>query len=427
MLYALAVFATLIGLQRIAVSHWSAYRAAIADTASFLEERMAGMEDIRSSGAERHNLAQLTDLTNQQLRQRRLAELLSNVIFASTNFLFLIGYALGLGIGAFLYTSGQASIGGAFLIVVYIGMIAEPLETIRNEAQELQQAAASIGRIAQLFAERSRLREQPSASLPSGPLSVSFDHVSFAYRDSSPPPEQELAQSDDDRVLREITLSLAPGQILGLLGRTGSGKSTTARLVARLYDPDQGRICVGGSDLRTLALSELRTRVGVVTQDVQIFQASIRDNLRLFQTHIPDAALETALRQLGLLDWVRNLPEGLDTRLGPGGMGLSAGEAQLLAFARVFLNNPGLVIMDEASSRLDPATERLLEQAITRLLAGRTAIIIAHRLTTIQRADQILILEQGSVSEQGARAVLAADPQSRFAALLRVGMQEVLA
>jgi ABC-type multidrug transport system fused ATPase/permease subunit len=307
-------------------------------------------------------------------------------------------------------------------------MLSEPLETIRGEAQDLQMAAASIGRIAELFGEQPRVREQITATLPKGALAVAFDGVTFAYNDQQASTEQPSDQAlPAEPVLHNIAFTMEAGQILGLLGRTGSGKSTLARLAARLYDPDTGSVQLGGIDVRDVAFSDLRTRIGVVTQDVQIFQATIRENLTLFRSDIPDTALEAALAELGLLEWVRGLPDGLNTQLGPGGLGLSAGESQLLAFARMFLKDPGLVIMDEASSRLDPATERLLEQAVTRLLAGRTAIIIAHRLSTIQRADTILILEQGSVAELGSRSALVGDPHSRFASLLRVGMQEVLA
>jgi ABC-type multidrug transport system fused ATPase/permease subunit len=223
-----------------------------------------------------------------------------------------------------------------------------------------------------------------------------------------------------------MTLSLAPGQILGLLGRTGSGKTTLSRLLLRLYDPQAGAVRLGGVDLRDLALADLRGRVGVVTQDVQLFHASLRENLRFFDPSVDDARIAAALAELGMGEWLAGLPQGLDTLVG-GGQGLSAGEAQLLAFARVFLKDPGLIILDEASSRLDPASERLLERAVGRLLAGRSAIIIAHRLGTVQRADQIAILDGGRLAEHGPRAALAGDPESRFSRLLRGGMQEVLA
>jgi ABC-type multidrug transport system fused ATPase/permease subunit len=165
----------------------------------------------------------------------------------------------------------------------------------------------------------------------------------------------------------------------------------------------------------------------MVTQDVQLFQASVRDNLTFFKQQVSDAHIKQVLQALDLWQWVENLPEGLDTRLASGGQSLSAGEAQLLAFARVFLKNPGLVVLDEASSRLDPATEHLLEQAIDRLLQQRTGIVIAHRLQTVQRADEIMILEEGRIVEYGPRATLASDPNSRFYRLLQTGLEEVLA
>jgi len=170
-----------------------------------------------------------------------------------------------------------------------------------------------------------------------------------------------------------------------------------------------------------LRRADLRRRVALVTQEVQIFRASVRDNLTFFDRAIPDVRIWAALADVGLARWARTLPEGLDTVLGSGGGGLSAGEAQLLALGRAFLRDPGLVILDEASSRLDPATEALIERTIARLLRGRTAIVIAHRLATISRVDSVLIMEDGRVREHGPRARLAADPGSRFAALLRVG------
>jgi ATP-binding cassette subfamily B protein len=246
-----------------------------------------------------------------------------------------------------------------------------------------------------------------------------------------------------------------------VLGRTGSGKTTLTRLLFRLYDVDAGAIrlhngeskmndhrpqttvsplavvcglsSVIQTDIRDIPLSELRRHVGMVTQDVQLFAASVRDNLTLFANYDPaqppidDGRIVDALETLGLGDWLRGLPAGLDTVLEGGGKGLSAGEAQLLAFTRVFLRDPRLVVLDEASSRLDPGTERLLERAIDRLLAGRTGIVIAHRLRTVMRADDILILENGRVVEFGPRLTLAADPGSRFYRLLQTGLEEVLA
>jgi ATP-binding cassette subfamily B protein len=282
-------------------------------------------------------------------------------------------------------------------------------------------------------------------------MMVAFEQVSFAYQDGgpgnpngaagtsnnghgTPNGEPETSEEGDaNLVLHEISFRLQAGKVLGVLGRTGSGKSTLMRLLFRLYDPLQGTIRLGGLNLRELAPEALRQRVAMVTQEVQLFEASVRDNLSFFNPAITTSQIETALKTLRLWDWAQSLPQGLDTRLSAGARanatsgGLSAGEAQLLAFARAFLKDPGLVILDEASSRLDPITEALMEQAVDHLFDGRTGILIAHRLKTVQRADELLILENGRVVEAGPRLALASDPSSRFYALLQTGLEEVLA
>jgi ABC-type multidrug transport system fused ATPase/permease subunit len=431
--YTLVTILVLRAIQNLGVQRWAAYRQAEAEQFSFLEERMSGTEDIRASGGEAYTLLRLSELTGNVLQKNRAAQLVSNLTFAITNFLFFIGYGLGLAIGAYLYTQGSVSIGTAFLIVYYIGMLSAPLDGIREQIQDLQQASAGISRIGQLFAIQPRVLDAPHATLPAGPLAVTIEGVSFRYDDAALNGSADAAEaslgdphSSSDLVLQDIDVSLEPGQVLGLLGRTGSGKTTLTRLLFRLYDPTAGAIRLGGVDIRGVAFADLRGRVGMVTQEVQLFQASIRDNLALFDRRIEDRRIERALDELGLWEWVQSLPKGLDTQLGAGGLGLSAGEAQLLAFARVFLRDPGLVILDEASSRLDPVTELLLVRAIERLLQGRTAIIIAHRLDTVRRADAIMILDQGTIAEQGARAQLAVDPGSRFYRLLQTGLEEVL-
>ena len=268
-------------------------------------------------------------------------------------------------------------------------------------------------RITELFQEKSQLEDGSGVSFPPGPLSVQFEGVSFGY-------------GEEEMVIEDLSFALQPGQILGLLGRTGSGKTTLTRLLFRLYDPACGRILLGGHELPQARRSDLRHMIGMVTQDVQLFHATVRDNLTLFDKSIEDTRILHALEILGLLPWYETLAEGLDTTLAANGGGLSAGEAQLLAFARVFLRDPAVVILDEASSRLDPSTERLLERAIDTLLTGRTAIIIAHRLSTVQRADTIMIMESGRVREYGPRRELLNDPDSQFARLLHTAHEEVL-
>jgi ATP-binding cassette subfamily B protein len=428
-LYTLLVLAILRAVQGVAAARWQAERQAAAELFGYIEERISGAEDVRAAGAEQHVLYRLLRRLRALLERRRAAQMTGNLTYVLTGFLFMAGYTAGLALGAYLYTRGLATIGTAFLIVYYIGMLADPLNAIRRQFEDLQQAAAGILRVNELRAQRPQVQAaaRPRA-LPPGALSVACDGVSFRYaagegdaRDGEPAP------ADESWRLRDVSFDLHPGRVLGVLGRTGSGKTTLARLLFRLYDPGRGAIRLGGVDLRETGFDVLRTRVGMVTQDVQLFQANVRDNLTFFDRTVTDARLEAVLRDLRLWDWVQSLPRGLDTPLAAGGQGLSAGEAQLLAFTRVFLKDPGLLILDEASSRLDPATETLLEQAVDRLFAGRTGIVIAHRLRTVQRADDILILENGAIVEFGARAELAARADSRFAALLRAGLEEALA
>ena len=233
---------------------------------------------------------------------------------------------------------------------------------------------------------------------------------------------------DTALALNGVSFHLPAGRTLGLLGRTGSGKTTIGRLLYRFYDPQQGQVLLGGIELRQARLDPLRARIGLVTQDVQLLNGTLRDNLCFYETRdaLPrtaDARLLQALERLGLERWLARFPDGLDTPLSS--TTLSAGEAQLVALARVTLKDPSLIILDEASSRLDPATEALLGRALDRLLAGRTALIIAHRLSTLARVDEVLILEEGRVVEQGERRALASDPGSRLSQLLRTGLGEV--
>ena len=403
-------------LRDIAVPGFTALRQTSAELYGFLEERLAGTEDIRANGATGYMMQRLHESSRVFFRARMRAMLLGVSAFAAVDGLGMLGIAVALGTGAYLYQRGEITIGTVFLLFSYAVLINRPVQNIIRQMQDLQQAMAGLIRVSALLAEESAIQDpaEESLALPSGPLAVELDRVTFGYR-------------PDEPVLSDISVSLQPGQVLGLLGRTGGGKTTITRLLFRLYDPLDGAIRLSGVDLRDIRLQELRRRVGMVTQDVQLFHASVRDNLTFFDRAVSDARILDALAELGLLDWYRALPDGLDTIVAPGGSSLSAGEAQLLAFARVFLKDPGLVILDEASSRLDTATERQLECAVDRLLAGRTAIVIAHRLSTVERADTIMILEDGRVVEEGRRGCLADDPGSRFRGLLRIGLEEVSA
>jgi ATP-binding cassette, subfamily B, bacterial len=426
LLYTAVTLLVLRYIQNLAVPRWAAERQAGALLYGYIEERISGAEEIRAVGAEAHAMHRLAEYSRIFTDKTRAAAVISGLAYNLTNLVYVAGYAAGLAIAVYLYGRGQASLGTAYLITYYIGMLSMPLQSIRAQVEDLQQASASIERIQKLFATQPQVTAPASGvqGLPSAALAVEFEGVSFKYSDGAGVDDGDA--SPRFYVLNEIAFTLPPGRVLGILGRTGSGKSTLTRLLFHLYDPSQGTIRLGGANLRDVTLADLRQRVGMVTQDVQLFQASLRENLTFFDASIPDALLEQALHRLRLWDWAHALPMGLDTPLA-GGQSLSAGEAQLLAFARVLLKDPGLVILDEASSRLDPSTEALLESAIDHLFSGRTGVVIAHRLKTIQRADDLLILEEGRIVEYGPRLALAGDPDSRFYHLLQTGLEELLA
>jgi len=429
LVYTLLTLVVLGYIQKLAVPRWAAERQAGAILDGYIEERISGAEEIRAAGAESYAMRRLYALMRTFTEKTRASAVVSSMAFNLTNLVYVIGYSAGLAMSIYLYTRSQASLGTAYLVTYYIGMLSGPLQSIRVQVEDLQQASANIQRVQELFDLQPQVGDSPGAGmpLPLGALSVEFDHVSFRYEDEQVNKNHSTGKSlVEGHVLNDITFSIRPGRVLGILGRTGSGKSTMTRLLFRLYDPNQGTVRLGGIDLRQVSLSDLRQQVSMVTQDVQLFQATVSENLTFFNPAIPNSRLEQVLKSLHLWEWVQSLPAGLETPLA-GGESLSAGEAQLLAFARVFLKNPGLVILDEASSRLDPSTEALMERTVDLLFANRTGVVIAHRLKTVQRADDILILEDGCVVEYGPRLELAANPSSRFYHLLQTGLEEALA
>ncbi len=225
---------------------------------------------------------------------------------------------------------------------------------------------------------------------------------------------------DDVPVLTDVDLHLAAGRSVGVVGRTGSGKTTFSRLVLRLVEPTTGVVRLGGVPIADIPLAEVRRRVALVPQEVELFNASVRDNVALFDPSVSDARVEDVLRRVGL-DAVA--AAGIDRPLGGGGIGLSAGESQLIALARVWLTDPDVVVLDEATARVDPETELRLDVAVRELMHGRTTIIIAHRLSTLREVDDIVVFDRGRVAEFGPRAELAGDPDTRFHHLLRAGLE----
>ncbi|MET7466748.1 ABC transporter ATP-binding protein [Nonomuraea sp. NPDC005501] len=411
---ALLAYCVLVGFgttraQRLAVPSAAAARAAQARLYGEMEERLAGAEDIRANGAGGHVVSRFLGTAAVWYRAEHRADRIGSGLLAGTSVAFAAGTALMLALAAWARASGTLTVGTAVLVFQCTVMVRTPFERLIDRLRDYQGALAGITRIGGLLAER---RTLPAPARPrrlpaSGPLALELDAVAFGY---------DARDAPEERVLVDVTLSLAPGETLGLVGRTGSGKTTITRLVLRLYDPVRGAVRVGGLDLRDVDAVSLRERVCAVTQDVRLFGASVRDNLTLFRPSPGDDRLRRALADAGLGEWLAGLPDGLDTEL----RGVSAGEAQLLAFARAFLADPGLVVLDEASSRLDPATERRVERGMDRLLAGRTGVIVAHRLSSLARVDKIAVMSHGRVVEYGRREELAADPGSRFARLLKL-------
>jgi ABC-type multidrug transport system fused ATPase/permease subunit len=393
-------------IQRRVVHHAVELREATARMFGSIEERLVAVDEIRANGAGAHVVGRFHEdaarvLTADSRWQRR-----SGAVLAGANALFAIGTALMLVEGIVLRQAGVITIGTIVLLFQYAQMVRNPVEQILGQAKQLHEAGAAATRVAGLLAEPPSILWLPAPRrLPAtGALELGFRGVTFAY-------------PGDPAVLHDIDLQLRAGRSLGLVGRTGSGKTTVARLALRLYDPTQGWVQLAGIDLRELGCGDLRTRARMVTQDVHVFAASIRDNVTMFDNQFDDTAIVAALDAVGLGSWRRGLADGLDSMLGAGGLGLSAGEAQLLAVARVFLADPGLLVLDEASSRLDPATEEVVRHATQRLLEGRTAIVIAHRLATLEAVDEIAVIEGGRIVERGPRASLARAGTSRFARL----------
>lgn len=389
-------------------------RAASASLFSLIEERIAGIEDVQANGHVPYVMNRFYRTMRTVFLKGRKAWMLRVIPWNTTVMMFIISVTVVLLLGVHYYIEGMISIGTLFLIYQYSQMLNEPIELLGDQVQEFQKAKSGMLRSRELLSLRSEIQDGSEEKLPDGPLGLEFNQVYFSYNEDKP-------------VLQNITFEVKPGERLGIIGRTGSGKSSLSRVLLRLYNLDQGTIRIGGTDITKLSLQALYRRVGMVTQDVQLFDGTLRDNLTLFNSDVSDAIIRQTTERLGLSQWIDTQSEGLDTHLTAGGASLSAGEAQLFALTRVFLTEPSLVILDEPSSRLDAATESLLQSAIDELMKRSTGIIIAHRLATLEKVDKIMVLGGGRLLEFGFREELASDPSSHYARLLVTGREEELA
>jgi ATP-binding cassette subfamily B protein/ATP-binding cassette subfamily C protein len=399
----------------IAAPYWKEVRQKSADLMGFIEEGLSGKEDIRAIGGQNYIMKRFHHISKKEYDIGIRAILVSRLVHITIMGFMTFGTTLVYVVGIPLFEQEIISFGTIFLIISYTQLLFRPMIQIIRQLQDLSQSDASIDRIDEFYKVKTKITDLGTEIFhPEVPASIKFEDIWFDY----------IAEKS---VLRNISFNIEPGKSLGLIGKTGCGKTTISRMIFRLYDPIKGKITINDIDHQSYTLNSLRKNIAYVTQKVELFQASLRDNITFFDDSIPDEKILEVIGYLELDEWFNRLPEGLDTKLQSDESGLSAGEAQLLALTRVFLKKPSVVVLDEASSRLDPLTERLINRAVKNLLKDRTSIIIAHRLETLETVDEVLLLDDGQVAEYGKREELIKNPDSQFAKLLKLGVKEVLA
>jgi ATP-binding cassette subfamily B protein len=320
---------------------------------------------------------------------------ISSKYFPIIEYAGVAGTAVIIGYGGWLTTRGVVTVGTVAAFVLWLNSLFEPINQLSQLYNTVQSSAAALAKIFGVLDTRPTVRQRQAAvDLPRSGV-VEVDHVTFAYGSNEP-------------VLHDVSLSIADGERLALVGPTGAGKSTLAKLIARFYDPVEGSVRVGGVDLRDAEFVSLRRRIIVVPQEGFLFAGSLRDNVRVGRPEATDDDVEQALRVLGLLDRFVAFPDGLDTEVRERGSRLSAGERQLVSLARAALADPSVLILDEATSNLDPGTEHAVERALEQLMHGRTVVVVAHRLSTAARADRIGVVFDGRLAELGTHGDLVA-------------------
>jgi len=392
-LVGLAAFLVARPLAKVVARRKQAEEAAWSDHTAQLEEAVAGRDDVRSSLGQPHVVRQYAERARGVLdRVRATASASATVMLRTGLVLHLLLVALVLA-GVVLVSGGRLSLGELVTLWLLATSFIGQLSHVANQLPELQAGLGALARIRLLLSAP----QEPvgGAPLPAGPADVEVRGLDFAYPGGF--------------ALREVSLSIPAGTTCALVGRTGAGKSTLARFLSRAVEPPPGTVFVGGQDIVDTEVDELRRAVGVVTQRTELLAATLLENTTLF-ADLPRAAVADAYAALGLSQWVSSLPDGLDTRLGVGGTTLSAGEEQLVAFARLLVRDVSVVVLDEASARMDPQTEQRVTGAAERLLAGRTGVVIAHRLSTVARCDTVAVLDRGTVIQVGPRQQLAGEP-----------------
>ncbi|MEO8091612.1 MAG: ABC transporter ATP-binding protein [bacterium] len=379
-----------VGFRIASAGAYRATREKIANITAYLQETLSGVRVVRSFAQEGRHIERMTELNEENREANMRTVYLNAAYFPAVELLSAIGTAVILLYGGYQVLDGNIQIGVMIAFVGYLNQFFDPIQQISQLYTTYQQGMAALDKIFDLLDTAPDMIDKPGALDP-GEIrgDLRLEDVSFSYSGSEP------------WALKQIDLTVPAGQTVALVGETGAGKSTLAKLVARFYDPQRGRLLVDGHDLRDLEARALRRQLGIVPQEGFLFSGSIRENIAFGRPSADPEEIRAAARVVGADTFIDRLPGGLDTEVGERGTQLSAGQRQLVAFARALMAEPRILILDEATSNVDVRTERTIERGLERLLAGRTAIVIAHRLSTIRRAGRIVVLEHGEIVESG--------------------------